>query len=126
MVAKTDFRTWHKRLNHIKVARLQHGMVNRVKFSETNKKLKGFDCEVCSFGKIHHKPIYNHPNSRVENVKKKLHWDLYGSMKVLGEGGVLYIVVTVDDASRLIFTNFLTSKSQGPESIKMVITEVET
>jgi hypothetical protein len=41
-VVKTDFRTWHERLGHIGVARLQQlagGMANGVKFSKTKKEL---------------------------------------------------------------------------------------
>jgi hypothetical protein len=66
------------------------------------------------------------PTPRVENVGEKLHWDLCDFMEVLRKGGVLYIIVIVDDASRLTFTNFLTSKNQRPEFIKTIIAKVKT
>jgi hypothetical protein len=54
LLAKENLTTWHERLGHISVKRLQDmrdGKATRVKFS--NNKVDDFKCDACTLGKMH-------------------------------------------------------------------------
>jgi hypothetical protein len=58
LFAKENLTTWHERLGHISVKRLQdmhNGKATGVKFSDN--KVDDFKCDACTLGKMHRQPI---------------------------------------------------------------------
>ncbi|GKD62569.1 retrovirus-related pol polyprotein from transposon TNT 1-94, partial [Tanacetum coccineum] len=99
---KTKSWLWHRRLSHLNFGALNHlarnGLVRglpRLKFEKDHL------CSACAMGKS--KKQSHKPKSEDTNQEKLylLHMDLCGPMRVASVNGKKYILVIVDDYSRL-------------------------
>ncbi|GJY60633.1 retrovirus-related pol polyprotein from transposon TNT 1-94 [Tanacetum coccineum] len=93
--SKTKSWLWHQRLPKLKFE-------------------KDHLCSACAMGKSKKKP--HKPKSEDTNQEKLylLHMDLCGPMCVVSVNGNKYILVIVDDYSRLTWVKFLRSKDEAP------------
>nr|GEW14813.1 Gag-Pol polyprotein [Tanacetum cinerariifolium] len=118
--------SWHRRLNH-----LNFGTINdlarkdvvrglpRLKFEQDHL------CSACQLGKRKknsHKP--KSENTVIE-VLHTLHMYLYGPMRVQSINGKKYILVIVDDYSRITWIKFLRSKDETPEFVTKFLTQIQ-
>nr|GEV97946.1 hypothetical protein [Tanacetum cinerariifolium] len=117
---------WHRRLNHLNfdtindLARkdLVRGLP-RLKFEKDHL------CSACQLGKSKkhtHKPKTKNTNVEVLNT---LHIDLCGPMRVQTIDGKKYILVIVDDYSRLTWVKFLRSKDETPEVVIKFLQQIQ-
>jgi hypothetical protein len=89
-----------------------------VKFS--NKEVSDFKCNACTLGKMHRQPIHNKPCSRSTVPGETTHWDTCSSMPTsLNES--TWLVLRIDDATRIIFTGIYKFKTDVHQKIKDVV-----
>jgi hypothetical protein len=121
LLAKENLTTWHERLGHISVKRLQDMCDEKatgVKFSDN--KVDDFKCDACTLGKMHRQPIRNKPRPRSTVPGEVLHWDTCGPMPKSFNGSI-YLVIEVDDATRTIFSEIFRFKDVVHKKIQDVI-----
>nr|GFC60534.1 ribonuclease H-like domain-containing protein [Tanacetum cinerariifolium] len=115
---KTKSWLWHRRLSHLNFGAINHqarqGLVrglSKLKFEKDHL------CPACAMGKSMKKS--HKPKSEDTNQEKLylLHMDLCGPMRVESVNGKKYILVIVDDYSRLTWVKFLRSKDEAPDFI---------
>jgi hypothetical protein len=112
---------WHERLRHISIKRLQtmrDGKAMGVKFFD--KEVSDFECDACTLGKIHRQPICNKPCPRLTVSGETTHWDTCGSMPTSLKGST-WLVLGIDDTTRIIFTGTYKSKTDVHQKIKDVV-----
>jgi transposase InsO family protein len=68
-------------------------------------------CDICIQGKITRTPKPKYSGIRSETIFGRIHMDLMGPMRTTSAGGMKYILLIVDDYSRMIFCYFLANKS---------------
>nr|GEX47469.1 retrovirus-related Pol polyprotein from transposon TNT 1-94 [Tanacetum cinerariifolium] len=116
--SKTKSCLWHRRLSHMNFGAINHlarqGLVRglpKVNLKKTTS--------------VRHvqwvKERRNHTNPNLKTpIRKKLyllHMDLYGPMRIESVNGKKYILVIVDDYSRLSWVKFLRSKDEAQDFI---------
>nr|GEU37354.1 retrovirus-related Pol polyprotein from transposon TNT 1-94 [Tanacetum cinerariifolium] len=117
---------WHRRLNHLNfgtsndLARkdLVRGLP-RLKFEKDHL------CSACQLGKSKkhtHKPKTKNTDLEVLHT---LHMDICGPMRVQIINGKKYILVIVDDYSRLTWVKILRSKDKTPEVVIKFIQQIQ-
>jgi hypothetical protein len=119
--AKESLVIWHERLGHISVKRLQtmrDGKATGVKFSD--KEVSDFECDACTLGKMHRQPIRNKPRPRSTVFGETTHWDTCGPMPTSLNGST-WLVLGIDDTTRIIFTGTYKSKTDVHQKIKDVV-----
>nr|GFA13937.1 integrase, catalytic region, zinc finger, CCHC-type, peptidase aspartic, catalytic [Tanacetum cinerariifolium] len=113
--SKTESWLWHRRLSHLNFGAInhlaRHGLVrglSKLKFEKVHL------CSACAIGKSTKKT--HKPKSKDTNQEKLylLHMDLCGLMRVESINGKKYILVIVNDYSRLTWVKFLRSKDETP------------
>jgi hypothetical protein len=112
---------WHERLGHISVKCLQtmrDRKATGVKFSD--KEVSDFECDAYTLGKMHRQPIRNKPRSRSTVLGETTHWDTCGPMPTSLNGST-WLVLGIDDATRIIFTGTYKSKIDVHQKIKDVV-----
>nr|GEW98366.1 retrovirus-related Pol polyprotein from transposon TNT 1-94 [Tanacetum cinerariifolium] len=117
-VSKTKSWLWHRCLSHLNFGAINHlarqGLVRglpKLKFEKDHL------CSACAMRKSKKKP--HKPNSEDTNREKVylLHMDLCGPMRVVSINRKKYILVIVDDYSRLTWVKCLRSKDKAPDFI---------
>nr|GFB08937.1 putative ribonuclease H-like domain-containing protein [Tanacetum cinerariifolium] len=98
---------WHRRLNH-----LNFGTINDLARKDLVRKSK----------KHTHKPKTKNTNLEVLNT---LHMDLCGPMRVQTINRKKYILVTVDDYSRLTWVKFFRLKDETPEVVIKFLQQIQ-
>lgn len=101
---------WHRRMGHVNygdLIKMKNGAVDGVDF--VNGSSDQDACVACLKGKQARKP-FPPSDSRAANVLDLVHGDLCGPMSTTSIGGALYVLVLVDDFSRMVFTYFLKTK----------------
>ncbi|GJX98110.1 integrase, catalytic region, zinc finger, CCHC-type containing protein [Tanacetum coccineum] len=116
--SKTKSWLWHRRLSHLNFGTInqlaKQGLVRglpKLKFENDHL------CSACSLGKS--KKQSHKPKSEDTNQEKLylLHMDLCRPMRIESINGKKYILVIVDDYSRITWVKFLRSKDEAPEFI---------
>ncbi|GJX17133.1 retrovirus-related pol polyprotein from transposon TNT 1-94 [Tanacetum coccineum] len=116
----------HRRLSHLNFGTLnklaKDGLVRcipKLKFQKDNL------CSGCAFGKI--KKSFRQPKAEETNQEKLylLHMDLCGLMRIESINGKKYILVIVDDYSRVTLVKFLRSKDEVPDAIIKCIKNIQ-
>ncbi|GKA83609.1 retrovirus-related pol polyprotein from transposon TNT 1-94 [Tanacetum coccineum] len=114
---------WHRRLSHLNFGTLnklaKDGLaqgIPRLKFQKDHL------CSACALGKS--KKSSHQPKAKHTNQEKLylLHMDLCGPMRVASINRKRYILVIVDDYSRLNWVIFLKTKDEAPAAIIKSIT----
>ncbi|GJT42716.1 retrovirus-related pol polyprotein from transposon TNT 1-94, partial [Tanacetum coccineum] len=117
---------WHRRLSH-----LNFGTINDLTKLDLVDGLPKFKygkdhlCSACERGKS---KKASHPPKLIPSDYSKLellHMDLCSPMRVALVNGKKYILVIVDDFSRLTWVYFLRSKDETPEIIKKLIAQAQ-
>nr|GFA27165.1 putative ribonuclease H-like domain-containing protein [Tanacetum cinerariifolium] len=117
---------WHRRLNH-----LNFGTINDLARKDLVRGLprlkfeKDHLCSTCQLGKSKkhtHKPKTENTNLEVLYT---LHIDLCGLMRVQTINGKKYILVIVDDYSRLTWVKCLRSKDETPEVVIKFLQQIQ-
>ncbi|GJT77926.1 retrovirus-related pol polyprotein from transposon TNT 1-94 [Tanacetum coccineum] len=129
--SKTKSWLWHRRLSHLNFGAInhlaRHGLVRglpKLKFEKDHL------CSACAMGKSKKKP--HKPKSEDTNQEKLylLHMDLYRPMRVASVNGKKYIIIFVDDYSRITLVKCLRSKDEAPDFIikfvKMIQVRLKT
>ncbi|GJY37066.1 retrovirus-related pol polyprotein from transposon TNT 1-94 [Tanacetum coccineum] len=115
---KTKPWLWHRCLSHLNFGAInhlaRHGLVRglpRLKFEKDHL------CSACAMGKS--KKQSHKSKSKDTNQEKLylLHMDLCRPMRVASVNGKKYIIIIVDDFSRLTWVKFLASKDETPNFI---------
>jgi hypothetical protein len=109
---------WHERLGYISVKHLQtmrNEKATGVKFSD--KEVSDFKCDACTLSKMHRQPIRNKPRPRSIVPGETTHWDTYGPMPTSLNGST-WLVLEIDDATKIIFTKTYKSKTDVHQKIK--------
>ncbi|GKB84858.1 retrovirus-related pol polyprotein from transposon TNT 1-94 [Tanacetum coccineum] len=112
--SKTKSWLWHRRLSHLNFGAInyldRYGLVRGLRKLEFEK---DHLCSACAMGKSKKKP--HKPKSKDTNQEKLylLHMDLCGPMCIASVNGKKYILVIVDDYSRLTWVKFLRSKDEA-------------
>ncbi|GKC79527.1 retrovirus-related pol polyprotein from transposon TNT 1-94 [Tanacetum coccineum] len=109
---------WHRRLSHLNFGAInnlaKNGLIRglpKLKFEKDHL------CSACAMGKS--KKQSHKPKSDDTNQEKLylLHMDLCGPMRVASINGKKYILVIMDDYSRVTWVKFLASKDEAPDFI---------
>lgn len=88
-----------------KIFQIKNGATKGVNFSDT----EGKNCDSCVFGKLVKRPFYR-STKRASKLLELVHIDLCG-FECLLIGGAKYMLVFLDDHSRMMFTYFWRVKS---------------
>nr|GEV67786.1 retrovirus-related Pol polyprotein from transposon TNT 1-94 [Tanacetum cinerariifolium] len=112
--SKTKSWLWHRRLSHLNVGAINYldrqGLVHGLPMLKFEK---DHLCSACAMGKSKKKS--HKPKSEDTNQEKLylLHMDLYGPIRVESVNGKKYILVIVDDYSRITWVKCLRSKDEA-------------
>ena len=107
--AVVDISTWHNRLRHASLQRLD---VISESLGTTKHKNKGSDyCHVCHLAK-HRKLSFPSQNNVCNEIFEMLHIDIWGPFSVETVDGYQYFLTIVDDHSRATWIYLLKTKSE--------------
>ncbi|KAI5322344.1 hypothetical protein L3X38_031416 [Prunus dulcis] len=105
--------TWHKRLGHLHLKGLsqpkEKNMVHGLPFME---KVDGV-CDGCQFGKRHREWFPKNQAWRASNPLELVHVDLCGPMQNESIAGNKYVMLLIDDCTRMVWVYFLRYKSDA-------------
>ncbi|BBH04991.1 transposable element gene [Prunus dulcis] len=105
--------TWHKRLGHLHLKGLsqpkEKNMVHGLPFME---KVDGV-CDGCQFGKQHREWFPKNQAWRASNPLELVHVDLCGPMQNESIAGNKYVMLLIDDCTRMVWVYFLRYKSDA-------------
>ena len=122
-----DSISWHRRMSHIHIRKMNQLIHNNLVEGVNVKHFKLPDvCVSCKKGKQIKK---SHKSKKFHAVKiplELLHMDLFGPINKRSIVGDDYCLVVTDDYSRFSWVVFLKAKSETSESIKLLITKLET
>ena len=116
VVAKECQELWHRRLchlNHKSMLLLKKRMANGINYDEEEIKL----CEACVKGK-HKRNAFPKEGKRTNDLLELVHSDLCGPMSENSHSGFRYLLLFIDDASRMTFGYYLKHKSETFEKFK--------
>jgi transposase InsO family protein len=105
-------RLWHKRLGHLcryGMNLLSNGMADGLDFKPGEDKDV---CTACHAGKQSRQPFKNIPYKAARNKLELIHSDLCGPFSVESFEGNKYMLLFIDDFSRMIFAYFIKSKDE--------------
>jgi hypothetical protein len=116
---------WHRRLGHLGEQDIRHlarhKMVTGLQL-DPNDKLG--PCDGCAKGK-HPQAPFPKSGTRAKAVLDRLHMDLQGPFDV-SIAGYRHVLAVVDDHSRKGWKEYLKKKSDAPEAIENLVTQLET
>ncbi|CAK9826054.1 Retrovirus-related Pol polyprotein from transposon TNT 1-94 [Anthophora retusa] len=108
-----DLETWHRRLGHTNVDDIRKAKHRQMIRGLEKYKLSGnMICEICAQGKMTRAPFSN-KSKRKTMPLEIIHSDICGPMRTESNGGSLYFVTFIDDASRWCEVRFLRRKSEA-------------
>ena len=121
---------WHRRFGHLgygSLSKLVRGdMVNGIgvkaeEFNEEKTKL----CEPCELSKAHRGPYPPSTHTKATQPLHLVHMDVCGPMPTTSLGGNRYFATFLDDFTGLSVVRPVAHKSDVPEVVKQVITQLE-
>ncbi|KAD5318063.1 hypothetical protein E3N88_18009 [Mikania micrantha] len=122
-----DTRSWHKRMGHIHIRKMNHLVHNHLVDGVPVKHFKLPDvCVSCKKGKQKRR---SHKSKTVFSIDKPLellHMDLFGPINVKSIDGESYCFVVTDDFSRFSWVMFLKYKSETYENFVLLVNRLET
>nr|GEU99774.1 integrase, catalytic region, zinc finger, CCHC-type, peptidase aspartic, catalytic [Tanacetum cinerariifolium] len=117
---------WHRHLNH-----LNFGTINDLARKDLVRGLprlkfdKDHMCSACQLGKGRKATHQPKTINTIMEVLDTLHMDLCGSLRVQSINGKKYILVIVDDYSRLTWVKFLRSKDETLEFVIKLLKKLQ-
>jgi transposase InsO family protein len=127
-VAKADEQAWlwHGRYGHLNFRALRElGMNEMVEGLPQLDRVEEF-CDCCALGKQHRFPFPQVAKYRAEKPLDLVHADLCGKIKPSTAGGKNYFLLIVDDHTRYMWVEFLTTKDEAFKCFKKVQALAET
>lgn len=118
---------WQNRLGHSDI-----NLINKIIPISIGIGLKKIykleNCTVCLESKPHrsHRPIQSQESKKSTENLDPVHTDLQGAMKFQSNNGANYFITLSDDARGLSLVQFISAKSEDKNSLKEMITELET
>ncbi|CAI5937598.1 unnamed protein product [Closterium sp. NIES-64] len=124
--SKATLKAWHNRLAH----------ANYDSVKELAKKglAKGVDviagddekgvCAACVEGKMARKPFGSRTSPLAKNPLALVHMDVCGPMRHASKGGARFLLVMLDDATRMCWTRLLKAKGDAAKAIQEWALEV--
>jgi hypothetical protein len=128
LVAKANDKAWlwHGRHGHLNFRALHElGTKGMVEGLPQLDRVDEF-CDGCVLGKQHRHPFPQVAKYRAEKPLDLVHADLCGKIKPCTFGGKNYFLLIVDDHSRFMWVEFLTSKDEAFKCFKKVKALAET
>lgn len=121
---------WHARLGHVSDAKMR--LATRAcegvpRFGDHDHEGSGI-CSGCALGKMTTSPFAHTSGSEVKSGKPfdLVHSDVMGPIKPVSKGGAKFVVIFVDDFSRMVFVIPIKAKSEVFERFKAFTTMVAT
>lgn len=104
--SENQFATWHKRLGHASISKLQH--IDCVKpFLSLKKEPVCITCPLSKMTKLSFPASLSHASAPFELI----HTDIWGPYKVATRGRFRFFLTFVDDCSRMTWVYLLEKKS---------------
>ena len=120
-----DVWLWHKRLCHVNFDNLVNiSKMKKVRALPKLKKPENIMCKQCQLGKMT-KSSFKSKTYTSKEVLELVHIDLFGPIEVQSYKGDRYIMLFVDDYSRMMTVMFLKKKFDGFQMFKWYVTRVE-
>lgn len=117
-VSTADLKVWHERLGHVG-ARALEDMIKNDRVTGVKLKNAGkFFCEPCQLGKAHRKSFNESSRSRELKPGECVHTDVCGPLQVKSQGGAIYFVTFIDEASSFCHVDFLRHKDEVIEKFE--------
>ncbi|UYV62579.1 hypothetical protein LAZ67_2001174 [Cordylochernes scorpioides] len=116
---------WHKRLGHLNEEYMKQMLKNNSAHNFNTQSQNMDTCQVCIQAKhprTPFKPVLYPQSTRPLDL---IHIDLIGPIQEESIGGAKYVLTLVDDFSRKIFVEFLSSKLESFDIIRSFIEEIE-
>ncbi|UYV71013.1 K02A2.6-like [Cordylochernes scorpioides] len=116
---------WHKRLGHLNEEYMKQMLKNNSAHNFNTQSQNMDTCQVCIQAKhprTPFKPVLYPQSTRPLDL---IHIDLIGPIQEESIGGAKYVLTLVDDFSRKIFVEFLSSKLETFDIIRSFIEEIE-
>ncbi|UYV63790.1 hypothetical protein LAZ67_2005624 [Cordylochernes scorpioides] len=116
---------WHKRLGHLNEEYMKQMLKNNSAHNFNIQSQNMDTCQVCIQAKhprTPFKPVLYPQSTRPLDL---IHIDLIGPIQEESIGGAKYVLTLVDDFSRKIFVEFLSSKLETFDIIRSFIEEIE-
>lgn len=111
---------WHARYEHLNFRSLcelgAKEMVERIPLIQCSKKV----CDGCALGMQHHAPFPQASSYRATVGLELVHGDLCGHITPPTLGGKSYFLLIVDDYSRYMWLELLTSKDEAFQYFKKI------
>ncbi|CAI7795801.1 unnamed protein product [Closterium sp. NIES-53] len=124
--SKATLKVWHNRL--------AHANYDSVKELANKGLVKGFDvatsddekviCAVCVEGKMARKPFGSRTSPLVKDPLALVYMDVCGPMRHTSKGGARFLLVMLDDATRMCRTCLLKAKGDVTKAIQEWVLEV--
>ena len=95
---------WHRRLGHPSIGYL------RLLYPKLVNSMHSFHCETCLLAKSH-RHSFKLNNTRMKDPFALIHSDVWGPAPITGGQGFRYLLLFVDDYSRMTWVYFLKNKS---------------
>ena len=125
IVQKTDVWLWHKRLCHVNVDNLINiRKMKKVRGLPKLKKPKNIMYKQCQLGKMTKSSLKSKTYTSNE-VLELVHTNLCGPIKLQSYRGDKYIMLFVDDYSRMMIVIFLKNNSDVFQMFKWYLAKVE-
>ncbi|KAD3336857.1 hypothetical protein E3N88_32376 [Mikania micrantha] len=103
-----DTRSWHRRMGHIHMRKMNHLVHNHLVDGVPVKHFKLPDvCVSCKKGKQKRRSHKTKTVFSIDKPMELLHMDLFGPINVKSIGGETYCFVVTDDFSRFSWVMFL-------------------
>ena len=120
-----DVWLWHKRLCHVNFDNLVSiGNMRKVRALPKLKKPSNIMCKHCQLGKMT-KPSFKNKTHTSKEILEIVHIDLCGPIEVQSYKRDKYIMLFVDDYSRMMTVMFLKNKSNALQMFKWYLARVE-
>ncbi|CAI7794686.1 unnamed protein product [Closterium sp. NIES-54] len=124
--SKSTLKVWHNRL--------AHANYDSVKELANKGLAKGFDvaagnnekgvCAACVEGKMARKPFGSRTSPLAKDPLAVVHMDVCGPMRHTSKGGAWFLLVMLDDATRMCWTRLLKAKGDVTKAIQEWALEV--
>lgn len=128
LVAQTDDQSWlwHRRMGHINFSSMKKMVEKKLVEGMPSVKSQAQPCEGCLVGKQVKSPFPHHTKFRAKKKLELVHGDLCGPISPPTPAGNRYILLMVDDYSRVMWTYLLKTKDESFQVFKDFREKVET
>ncbi|CAI5481420.1 unnamed protein product [Closterium sp. Yama58-4] len=124
--SKATLKAWHNRLAHVNCDSVKE-LINKELAKEIDM-IAGNDekgvCGACVEGKMARKPFGSRTSPLAKDPLALVHMDVCGPMRCASKGGAWFLLVMLDDATRMCWTRLLKAKGDAAKTIQEWALEV--